>query len=212
MTAEAGDIVTHALAWSSTIRLGGVQISRDFSVRPDIVTYPLPQFSGQASVPTSVDLLINGVQSMHSAVQPGPYSLTDLPYINGAGEATVVTTDALGRRVETSVPFYVASTLLRPGYTDYTVAVARSATAMGWRISTMARRVSMPPTAAGSCPRSPWKPMPRRRPIWHSEGWGCSRRSASGSASSISPQATAIVPETGMESARKCCPRMGSNS
>jgi outer membrane usher protein len=123
MTAEAGDIVTHALAWSSTIRLGGVQISRDFSVRPDIVTYPLPQFSGQASVPTSVDLLINGVQSMHSTVQPGPYSLTDLPYINGAGEATVVTTDALGRRVETSVPFYVASTLLRPGYTDYTVAV-----------------------------------------------------------------------------------------
>lgn len=123
LTAEAGDIVTHALAWSSTIRLGGAQISRDFSVRPDIVTYPLPQFSGQASVPTSVDLLINGVQSMHSSVQPGPYSLTTLPYINGAGEATVVTTDALGRRVETSVPFYVASTMLHPGYTDYTVAV-----------------------------------------------------------------------------------------
>ncbi len=123
LTAEAGDIVTHALAWSSTIRLGGAQISRDFSVRPDIVTYPLPQFSGQASVPTSVDLLINGVQSMHSSVQPGPYSLTDLPYINGAGEATVVTTDALGRRIVTNVPFYVASTLLHPGYTDYTVAV-----------------------------------------------------------------------------------------
>ncbi|MFS3135917.1 fimbria/pilus outer membrane usher protein [Gluconacetobacter sacchari] len=123
LTAEAGDIVTHALAWSSTIRLGGIQISRDFSVRPDIVTYPLPQFSGQASVPTSVDLLVNGVQSMHSTVQPGPYSLTDLPYINGAGEATVVTTDALGRRVETSVPFYVASTLLHPGYSDYTLAL-----------------------------------------------------------------------------------------
>ncbi|WP_162993382.1 fimbria/pilus outer membrane usher protein [Asaia bogorensis] len=122
-TAEAGDILTKALAWSNTMRLGGLQISRNFAIRPDIITYPLPQFSGQASVPTSIDLLINGVQTMHDNVQPGPYSLTNIPYINGAGEATVVTTDALGRRTESSIPFYVASTLLRPGFSDYTLSL-----------------------------------------------------------------------------------------
>lgn len=123
LTAQAGDLVTKALSWSNTVRLGGLQISRDFAVRPDIITYPLPQFAGQASVPTSVDLLINGVQTMHESLQPGPYSLTNFPSINGAGEATVVTTDVLGRRTEASVPFYVASTLLHPGYTDYTVSL-----------------------------------------------------------------------------------------
>ncbi|MBB2200572.1 fimbria/pilus outer membrane usher protein [Gluconacetobacter tumulisoli] len=122
MTIEGGDLVTRALPWSSAIRLGGAQVARDFAVRPDIVTYPLPRFSGQAAVPTAVDLFINGRQASRSQVDPGPFTLTDVPYINGAGEATVVTTDALGRPVQTSVPFYVASTLLRPGLSDYTVA------------------------------------------------------------------------------------------
>lgn len=133
LTAQVGDILTKALAWSNTMRLGGLQISRNFAVRPDIITYPLPQFSGQASVPTSVDLLINGVQTMHNNVQPGFYSLSNIPYINGAGEATVVTTDALGRKTESSVPFYVASTLLRPGFSDYTVSLGAQRKRYGLR-------------------------------------------------------------------------------
>lgn len=43
------------------------------------------------------------------------------PRINGAGQATVVTTDALGRQVSTSIPFYVASDLLKPGLWDFSI-------------------------------------------------------------------------------------------
>ncbi len=119
LTYEAGDVVSSALPWSNSVRLGGVQLSRDFSVRPDLVTYPLPQFAGEAAVPSSVDLFINGFKSSSNNVQPGPYTLTNIPFINGAGEAVVVTTDALGRQVSTTVPFYVTSALLQKGMSDF---------------------------------------------------------------------------------------------
>ncbi|NWC09581.1 fimbrial biogenesis outer membrane usher protein [Pseudomonas agarici] len=122
LTYEAGDLVSGALPWSNSVRLGGVQLSRDFGVRPDLVTYPLPQFAGEAAVPSSVDLFINGFKSSSDNVQPGPYTLTNIPFINGAGEAVVVTTDALGRQVSTTVPFYVTSTLLQEGLSDFSVA------------------------------------------------------------------------------------------
>ncbi|WP_371319253.1 fimbria/pilus outer membrane usher protein [Pseudomonas gingeri] len=121
MTYEAGDVVSSSLPWSNSVRLGGVQVSRDFSVRPDLVTYPLPQFAGEAAIPSSVDLFINGFKSSSNNVQPGPYTLTNIPFINGAGEAVVVTTDALGRQVSTTVPFYVTSTLLQKGLADFAV-------------------------------------------------------------------------------------------
>ncbi|MGE8065855.1 fimbria/pilus outer membrane usher protein [Pseudomonas sp. NPDC089569] len=122
LTYEAGDLVSGALPWSNSVRLGGVQLSRDFGVRPDLVTYPLPQFAGQAAVPSTVDLFINGYKSSSAELQPGPYTLTNIPFINGAGEAVVVTTDALGRQVSTTVPFYVTSNLLQQGMSDFSLA------------------------------------------------------------------------------------------
>lgn len=122
LTYEAGDLVTSALPWSSSVRVGGLQISRDFAARPDLVTYPLPAFAGEAAVPTSLDLFINGYKTSTTDLQPGPYTLTNVPFINGAGEAVVVTTDALGRQVSTTLPFYVTSSLLAEGLSDFSVA------------------------------------------------------------------------------------------
>ncbi|MBW5798716.1 fimbria/pilus outer membrane usher protein [Halomonas elongata] len=122
---QAGDFITHSMSWSNSIRAGGFQVSKDFSLRPDLVTYPLPEFSGSAAVPSTVDLFINGNRSGRTDVNPGPFTLTDIPYINGAGQAVIVTRDALGREVSTSVPFYVTSDLLRDGYTDYSFGIGK---------------------------------------------------------------------------------------
>lgn len=116
---QVGDIVSNALTWSNAVRMGGLRISRDFTLRPDIITWPLLQYSGTAAVPGSVDLFINGYKASSSDINAGPFSITNVPYINGAGEATVVTTDALGRQVSTSVPFYVSNSLLRQGLSDF---------------------------------------------------------------------------------------------
>ncbi len=116
---RAGDLITDSLSWSNSVRLGGIQIARDFSVRPDLVTYPLPSFSGQAAVPSTIDLFVNGYKNSTNSVQPGPWTMTNMPFVNGAGDAVVVTTDAVGRRVTTTLPFYVSSDLLKPGLSDF---------------------------------------------------------------------------------------------
>lgn len=118
-----GDMVTGALPWTTAVRLGGVQWSRNFSTRPDLVTYPLPEFAGQAAVPSAVDVFVNGFRSTSQNVAPGPFTLGGLPTVSGSGVASIVTTDALGRRVSTDVPFYVSSQLLRPGWTDYSLSL-----------------------------------------------------------------------------------------
>lgn len=119
LTYEAGDIVTRTLSWNNPVRIGGIQISKNFSVRPDIITYPLPQFSGSAAVPSTLDLYLDGYRAQSNQLNPGPFSITTTPFVNGAGEAVVVTTDALGRQVSTTVPFYVTGELLKKGLTDY---------------------------------------------------------------------------------------------
>ncbi len=121
-TVEAGDIITRTLPYAPAVRLGGIQVSRDFSVRPDIITYPLPEFAGNAALPSTVDLVVDGQRIAGSRVNPGPFTLGTLPPINGYGQANLIVTDMHGRSVATALPFYVSSALLRPGLTDYSVA------------------------------------------------------------------------------------------
>lgn len=115
----AGDFITGAMAWTRPVRMGGVQIGRNFRSRPDLVTMPLPSFSGEAAVPSAVDLFIDGYRQQSDTVAPGRFVIDGMPVVSGAGTATIVTTDAVGRQVAASVPFYVAPELLRPGLTDF---------------------------------------------------------------------------------------------
>ncbi|RLM24906.1 fimbrial assembly protein [Brenneria alni] len=123
LTYQVGDLISNSLTWSNSVRMGGVRISRNFNLRPDIVTYPLLQYSGSAAVPSTVDLFINGYKANSSTLNPGPFTLTNTPYLNGAGEATVITTDVQGRQVSTTIPFYVSNTLLRTGLSDFDLSI-----------------------------------------------------------------------------------------
>ncbi|MGQ6549187.1 fimbria/pilus outer membrane usher protein [Serratia sp. IR-2025] len=120
---QLGDFVSNSLTWSNSARMGGLRISRNFALRPDLVTYPLLQYSGTAAVPSTVDLFLNGFKASSNNLNSGPFTLTNVPYINGAGEATIVTTDAVGRQVSTTVPFYVSNTLLRKNLSDFDVSL-----------------------------------------------------------------------------------------
>ena len=110
-----GDVVTGGLTWTRPVRLGGFQVSQDFSMRPDLVTFPLPAVSGSAAVPSTVDLLVNGTRALSGPVPSGPFQAPQLPVVTGAGQVTMTVTDALGRQVVTTLPFYASASLLAPG-------------------------------------------------------------------------------------------------
>jgi len=120
MSYRAGDTISGGLAWTRPIRLGGLQIQRNFALRPDLVTLPLPSYSGSAAVPSTIDVYVNNIKALSQPVSAGPYQINNLPLLSGGGTARVVMQDAAGREVEASLPYFVSPTLLREGLTDYT--------------------------------------------------------------------------------------------
>ncbi|WP_244122767.1 fimbria/pilus outer membrane usher protein [Burkholderia metallica] len=118
-TTQIGDAISGSLAWTRSVRFGGVQWRSNFALRPDLVTFPIPSLSGSAAVPSAVDLYINNVRQYTGNVPSGPFIIHDVPGITGAGQATVITRDALGRTVATSVPLYVDTRMLSAGLSSY---------------------------------------------------------------------------------------------
>jgi outer membrane usher protein len=91
-----GDFVTSGLAWTRPIRLEGVQIRSDFSMRPDLVTFPLPSVAGSAAVPSTVEVLADGNLMVSSQIAAGPFETRQLPVMSGAGTISMTVTNALG--------------------------------------------------------------------------------------------------------------------
>ncbi len=121
---EVGDYIVRPLSWSQPVRLAGIQLSHDFSMRPDVVTTPLPAFYGEVTAPTTLDLFINGFKTDSMNVGPGPFIINDIPMLSGAGgEATVIATDAQGKQTVMTSPFFLSSDLLKTGFTSYSASI-----------------------------------------------------------------------------------------
>ncbi|WP_242561001.1 MULTISPECIES: fimbria/pilus outer membrane usher protein [Pandoraea] len=117
----AGDLITGSLSWSRSLRIAGVQWRRNFTLRPDLVTFPIPALRGSAVVPSSVDLYLDGVRRMGGRVPPGPFVIQETPGLTGDLQASVVTRDALGRERITTVPLYIDPRLLARGLSSFSV-------------------------------------------------------------------------------------------
>jgi outer membrane usher protein len=116
-----GDTITDAPEWSRQVRFGGVRFGTEFSLQPDLITFPTPEFAGRAALPSTVELLVNDVRRFQTDVGQGPFSINQAPLVTGAGDVTLITRDPLGveRRVRSS--YYVSSRLLRPGLNAWSV-------------------------------------------------------------------------------------------
>ncbi|HEY4317591.1 MAG TPA: fimbria/pilus outer membrane usher protein [Herbaspirillum sp.] len=118
---RVGDFISSGLSWSRPVRLGGAQLSTDFNLRPDLVLYPSPAIRGEATVPSNVDLFVNGVRQFSQSVAPGPFEIRQAPIASGAGQIAVAVTDALGRQSYQNLSFYTSGKLLKPGLSSYSL-------------------------------------------------------------------------------------------
>ncbi len=119
VAARAGDLTSGGLSWSRPVRLGGVQVSRRFDVRPDLVTAAIPVITGTAQSASALDLYVDGVKALSQPVPAGPFVIDQAPIVYGGGVAQVVVRDATGRETVTRVPFYASPQVLAPGVTDF---------------------------------------------------------------------------------------------
>ena len=121
VTYSAGDIISGSLNWSTSLRMGGFQIRRDFQLRPDLITQPLPQFSGSAALPSTVEVYANQARTFSQEIAGGPFNINNIPIATGPGTVRIVLRDATGKETVTEYATYNSTNLLAPGLFDYSV-------------------------------------------------------------------------------------------
>ncbi|WP_443628744.1 fimbria/pilus outer membrane usher protein [Candidatus Njordibacter sp. Uisw_002] len=114
-----GDGISGTSSWGGAIRFGGVQWATNFSTQPGVTSFPVPGMSGEAALPSTVDLYVDNALRMSREVPSGPFSIQDLPVRAGQGDARLVLTDILGREQIITLPFYATPRLLKQGLQDY---------------------------------------------------------------------------------------------
>ena len=140
ITWTAGDTISGALWWTRPIRIGGMQVQRDFALRPDLVTTPVANLGGTAAVPSTVDVYINSSRAFTQDDVTGPFALTNIPLVNGAGNAQMVIRDSSGHETTTNVPFYSSADLLAPGLSSWSAEVGLPRIAYGSTADTYIRQ------------------------------------------------------------------------
>lgn len=125
LSLQVGDFYAGFLDWNRTVRLGGIQIGRNFALQPYRVLTPTPTFLGEATVPSNVELYVEGLRQYSGEVPAGPFQLASQPGINGVGNAQIVVTDAFGRVRTLDFALYGTTQLLAKGLSDWSLGVGR---------------------------------------------------------------------------------------
>ena len=124
-TLTIGDSITRGGQTGLDVRIGGVQYGTNFSTQPYFVTFPMPGLSGNAAVPSTVDLYVNSVLKSTQQVPSGPFTVPAVPVVTGPGQVTLVVRNALGQQQVITTSFYASSSLLKQGLNDYSFSVGK---------------------------------------------------------------------------------------
>lgn len=122
-TLSLGDAISDGGSWGNAVRYAGIRWSRNFALRPDLLTTPLLATSGTATVPSTVDVFVNNQLVTSNQLPAGPFVIDRLPTVSGTGDVSVVVRDALGREQVLTQSFYSSTILLARGLSQYSVNV-----------------------------------------------------------------------------------------
>lgn len=116
---QVGDTIAATGPLGGALQLGGVSISRDFSLDPYFVRYPTTGLSGVVTTPSRVDVYVNNQLLRSVQVQPGAYELANLALPTGAGDTRVVVRDAFGGEQQFGGSYYVTTSVLSRGLQQF---------------------------------------------------------------------------------------------
>jgi len=120
MRIVVGDELSETISlFQTAVVYGGLNVSRDFAMQPNLIIRPTAQFSGTALAPAQADIYVNGQLYRTVQLDPGPFQFDNLNLPPGANVTRIVLRDVYGNVTQYGGATYVAQTLLRKGITDY---------------------------------------------------------------------------------------------
>ncbi|MEJ5989618.1 fimbria/pilus outer membrane usher protein [Ramlibacter sp. PS3R-8] len=115
----AGDVVSSAGPYGSTITGAGAMVAKVYDLAPDLVRQPTANIHASTTLPADVEVQVDGTTIYRGRVGPGPISLDNLLLSGGTRTVRVVVTDTSGRQQIIEQPFLFADTVLAKGFHEY---------------------------------------------------------------------------------------------
>lgn len=125
---RVGDFVTAGgvgTIGAEPARMGGIQLASNFAIRPGFLSQPLQSLSGQSTLPSVVEVFVNGVSTGRQNVPAGPFTIDGIPGVNGYGDVRLLVRDVLGREQVIVSSFFGSTQLLSPGLDEYSISLGR---------------------------------------------------------------------------------------
>jgi outer membrane usher protein len=114
-----GDSISSAGAWGRPVRFAGLQWATNFQTQPRFITFPMPSMAGEAVLPSVVDVYVDNNLLLNREVQPGSFTVNNIPAITGLREMRMVVRDMLGREQIISQPYYASPSLLKKNLQEF---------------------------------------------------------------------------------------------
>src|SRR5690606_11730421 len=133
LTIKVGDDQSKPLGWARSTRISGLSFSKNFALQPYQITTPLESFKGEVSLPSTVDLFINGLKQTTQQIIPGQFEIETIPIITGVGQAQVIVTDINGQQRVVNFSLYGTNQLLKENLSDWSFNLGYTRLAYGER-------------------------------------------------------------------------------
>jgi len=103
--------------------IAGVTVAKEFAINPYYVRYPMLSLSTPISVPSVMEVQVNGQIVSREQVAPGRLDIRNLPMTLGRNDAQVIIRDAFGVERELTSNYYLTTSALAKGVQDYQYSV-----------------------------------------------------------------------------------------
>lgn len=114
-----GDFFTPSREFSTGVALGGLSVSKLYSLNPYFISYPLQSVSGNVGLPSDLEVYLDGQLVRRERLRPGEFELRDLVAYTGARDVRVQLRDSFGRVQQVDYSLYFSDEPLRAGLHEY---------------------------------------------------------------------------------------------
>jgi outer membrane usher protein FimD/PapC len=115
-----GDFFTAGFDLSTSVPMGGLSLTKDYSMDPYFIQYPTAAFRTEVAFPSTVQVKVDGNVVDQRQVQPGPVDIRNITSVTGAQNVSVVIRDPFGREQVLQQPFFFATNVgLAEGLHEY---------------------------------------------------------------------------------------------
>jgi outer membrane usher protein FimD/PapC len=116
-----GDTFASSGNLGSSLNLGGISVSKLYQINPYLVKTPLAAVAGAVTLPSTVDVYMDGARVLSQNVAPGNFNLQNLNSYNATGlrNVDIVIRDAFGNEQHIGFPYFFTDQLLAAGLQEY---------------------------------------------------------------------------------------------